>query len=139
MDQWKRTGFKIRGFKNPIVPHLWETSVDPVVNFSTETKIISSGWVEILQYRQPLGYISHSQIECMCDIQHIKPSEKNNIAPLLIASVDGEMYSPNHRQFPNALKKNNPVIVIAVSLNRTNSKEIEKYCHNLLPVWIIIL
>jgi len=127
MEWFRKTGFKLSGFKKPIQTHIWESSVDLVHKFSDDSKIVSSGWVELTKYSKPDGYVSHSQIECCCTLENIRPIEKNAIAPLLVASVDGEMYTPNSRRFPNSRRKDNPVITIGVVLCRTNSTDTEKF------------
>jgi len=59
---------------------------------------------------------SNCQIEIECDIKCICPSPSidNRIAPLLIASIDGEMYSDDG-SFPDFLKGDN-TIYIGISL-----------------------
>jgi DNA polymerase elongation subunit (family B) len=127
IEWWKQTGFKIKNIRNLVKPVLWETRVDYVHKFCDQTHIIPSGWMELLQYERPDGYISHAQIECLSYIQNVRPLEKTVIAPLLIASVDGEMYTSNPRTFPNPLKADNCVITIGVVLCRTNSTDMERF------------
>lgn len=127
MEWWKQTGFKIKNIQKLVKTSLWETRVDHVHKFCDLTRIIPSGWVEMLQYERPEGYISHSQIECLAHLPNIKPLDKHSVAPLLMASVDGEMYSSNPRSFPNPLRPDNHVITIGVVLCRTNSVEMERF------------
>lgn len=109
----------------------WETRVDLVHKFCDTTKIVPSGWVRVSRYEAPDGFISHSQIEIKSLIANISPLEKADIPPLLIASVDGEMYSSNH-QFPNPLNKNDFVITIGTTLwrfgtDQTDGKNFERF------------
>lgn len=127
LEWWKQTGFNIKNIQKIVKPSLWETRVDHVHKFCDFARIVPSGWLELSQYERPEGYISHSQIECLAHLQHIKPLEKSSVAPLLIASVDGEMYSSNFRAFPNPLKPDNHVITIGVVLCRSNSTEMERF------------
>lgn len=124
---WKQTGYKLNGIKGTFLPTLWETSVDMVHKFCDSTRIIPSGWVSLSKFKRPAGYISHCQIECAVQITDIKPIDKPNMAPLLIVSIDGEMYSPRKHAFPNPLRADNPVITIGVVLCRTNSPEMERF------------
>jgi DNA polymerase elongation subunit (family B) len=127
MEWSTQLGFKIKNIKQRVKPCCWETRVDFVHKFCDLHKIVPSGWVELKEYSIPNGYISHAQIECMSTVQQIKPIEKAAIAPLLMASVDGEMYTSNPRTFPNPLKADNYIITIGVVLCRTNSTDMERF------------
>lgn len=130
--EWSvRLDFKVKNIKQRVNPCLWETRVDFVHKFCDQYKIVPSGWVELTEYSEPTGYISHAQIECMSTVQHIRPVEKAAIAPLLMASIDGEMYTSNPRTFPNPLKADNYVITIGVVLCRTNSTDMERFVFSL--------
>ena len=124
---WLTTGYKIRGLKSTLFPVLWETTVDFNLKFCDQTRITATGWMQINAYERPNGFISHAQIECLAKIANIVPVEKESIAPLLMASVDGEMYSNKSTTFPNPLKPDNPIITIGVVLCRTNSNEMERF------------
>jgi DNA polymerase elongation subunit (family B) len=127
LEWWKKLGFKIKNIRGTVYTSLWETRVDHVHKFCDQTRIIPSGWMELSHYERPDGYVSHSQIECMTQLAHINPLDKHTVAPLLMASIDGEMYSSNPRSFPNPLRPDNPVITIGVVLCRTNSQDMERF------------
>jgi DNA polymerase elongation subunit (family B) len=127
MEWCKQFGFKIKNIKQRVKACLWETRVDFVHKFCDQYKIVPSGWVEMSEYSVPSGYISHSQIECITSVNAIKPTDNPSIAPLLMASVDGEMYTSNPRTFPNPLKADNYIITIGVVLCRTNSTDMERF------------
>lgn len=127
IEWWKQTGYKIKGFRCTLYPNMWETNVDHITKFCDQTRIVPSGWVEMNHYTRPTGFISHCQIECMTNTAQIRAIERHSIAPLLMASVDGEMYSSKASSFPNPLRSNNYVITIGVVLCRTNSTDMERF------------
>ena len=116
---------------------VWEGRVSTVHKFCDSTKVVPSGWVRINQYMKPKEYLSHAQIECLANIKQMAPLlQERAIAPILIASVDAEMYSgrilnsslsANERPFPNSLCPLDKIICIGTSLWRYGSSQIDRY------------
>lgn len=99
-------------------PHVWEKKVDIIHKFCDTSGVIPSGWVSINQYKDPGNFISHCQIEIESQLMFVSPNEKKTTTPpLLLASVDGEMFSSRNK-FPNPRLERDHIITIGTSLWR---------------------
>lgn len=111
---------------------VWESRVSMTHKFSDLTGIIPSDWVRIERYTAAENFMSHAQIECVSRTKFCKPLAETGIAPLLIASFDGEMLSgrkmrDGNRSFPNALRPEDPVICIGTTLWRYGSDQYDRF------------
>jgi len=103
---------------------IWESGIQrgaiPVkTKFVDDLNLIVGGWITVAEVTAPEhGYCSTCQIEVQASGRHIKSiADKIDMAPLLIVSVDGEMYSKRHR-FPDPSNETDCVIGIGVSVAR---------------------
>ena len=90
---------KKKGFK------LYESNIDPFLRYIHEQNIKPCGWVSVTEFSDE----TEDKFNTRCDYnlqtfcRNVKPLDKNNIAPLLIASFDIECMS-SHGDFPVAKK-----------------------------------
>lgn len=119
-------GFRIQDVSSsPIQFELAEWKVDHIHKFCDDNNITTSDWVHIKAYDEPIGYVSHAQIECIVDRKNMAHIERPDMAPFLVASVDCEMYDPNYA-FPNSKIQSNAIITIGTVLWRFGNKVVEK-------------
>lgn len=111
--------------KNHLILDLVDVQIKPNSRFCNDLGIVLSDWVQLKKSSENTvtfsktnwpSRFSNCQIEIECDVTKISPalSTDNRIAPLLIASIDGEMYSDDGT-FPDFLKGDN-TIYIGISL-----------------------
>ena len=97
----------LKEFKEPF--KLYESNIDPMLRFIHDHNILPCGWVELPagSYRVHEGEegIDFTRTNYCLQVDHadILPLDKNNTAPLLIASFDIECTS-SHGDFPVAIK-----------------------------------
>jgi DNA polymerase elongation subunit (family B) len=108
------------GAKPPFVLDLVDTQIKANSRFCNDYGIVLSDWV--LLQKSSLNTISfyqsnwesrfsNCQIEIECeDVSLLSPLVDNRIAPLLIASIDGEMYSEDG-SFPDYLKGDTTIFI----------------------------
>jgi DNA polymerase elongation subunit (family B) len=116
-----RAATKCKSFvKPPFVLDLVDVQIKSNSRFCNDRSIVLSDWVRISSSRklsatQWESRFSNCQIEVECDYTAITPSKSDaRIAPLLLASIDGEMYSDDG-SFPDYLKGDN-TIFLGISL-----------------------
>lgn len=100
------------------------TQIKPAIKFLDDLGLMAGGWITVNQHLTPEnGYCSTCQIEVQAkslgSIKSVQP-EIAAIAPLLVASVDAEMYSKKHK-FPCAENKEDVVVGIGLSVARTTN------------------
>jgi len=111
--------------RNSLILDLVDVQIKPNSRFCNDLGITLSDWVLLkkskdttLSFAQSnwASRFSNCQIEIECDVSEIAPAPitDNRIAPLLIGSIDGEMYSDDG-SFPDFLKGDN-TIYIGISL-----------------------
>jgi len=111
--------------RNSLILDLVDVQIKPNSRFCNDLGITLSDWVLLkkskdttLSFAQSnwASRFSNCQIEIECDVSAIAPAPitDNRIAPLLIGSIDGEMYSDDG-SFPDFLKGDN-TIYIGISL-----------------------
>lgn len=88
-----------RGFK------LYESNIDPFLRYIHEQNIKPCGWVIATNFSDEENdkYMTRCDYNLQISYKDIHPLDKNNIAPLLIASFDIECMS-SHGDFPVAKK-----------------------------------
>ena len=97
-----------RGFK------VYEKNLDPVLRFMHRTEIKSTGWLQVPENASP-GHDSTCDIDlCVSDWRTLKPVDRDDIAPLRIASLDIEACSDSGA-FPDAMKPNDVCFQVAVT------------------------
>jgi DNA polymerase elongation subunit (family B) len=94
--------------------NLYEANIDPLLRFMHRSGIKSTGWATF-----PDGLESSLMTNCDVDVfvsnwKYIKPVDRDDFAPFLIASLDIECYSESG-QFPDSLKKSDTCFQIAVT------------------------
>ena len=101
----------------------WETKVDPIMMFFDSTNTIPCGWIQIENgIRNLKTRVSHCGVELRCNIGNVKPLNRMDIAPLLVASIDIECYSAKRpdgtRGFPDKENESDKVAIIGTSFWR---------------------
>lgn len=107
-------------------PQPWENKVDVKFKFFDKYNLIPSGWVRIHEYQNPTGWVSHCQLEMVVQPGKFTYLDRSDMAPFLIMSVDGEMWSRNG-EFPNALFPRDVIINIGATLWRSDKKHYEQF------------
>ena len=93
---------------------VYEKNLDPVLRFMHRSEIKSTGWVQVPESASP-GHDSSCDIDlCVSDWRTLKPVDRDDIAPLRIASLDIESYSESGA-FPNAFKEKDMCFQVAVT------------------------
>jgi DNA polymerase delta subunit 1 len=101
---------------------VYEKNLDPVLRFMHRSDIKSTGWVHVPENASP-GHDSSCDIDvCVSDWRTLKPVDRDDIAPLRIASLDIESYSESGA-FPNAFKKKDTCFQVAVTTKEFGHKE----------------
>ena len=110
----------------------YEVKVDPIMMFFDSTGTIPCGWIRVQTgVRNCKNRVSHCGVELRCDLRHIIPVDRMDIAPLLVASVDIECYA-NRRQdgsygFPDKEKETDRVAIIGTSFWKLGTPVTESY------------
>lgn len=102
---------------------IYEANIDPLIRFMHIREIKSAGWVECkncLKIKQAKQSIC--DIEIRCEWQNMNGVMNDKIAPIVIASYDIETYSPDG-SFPDATKKECPIIQIAITFQKCGENE----------------
>lgn len=101
---------------------VYEKNLDPVLRFMHRSEIKSTGWVQVPESAGP-GHDSSCDIDvCVADWRTLKPVDRDDIAPLRIASLDIESYSESGA-FPNAFKDKDVCFQVAVTTKEFGHKE----------------
>jgi len=94
---------------------VYEKNLDPVLRFMHRSEIKSTGWVQVPEKGASPGHDSSCDIDlCVSDWRTLKPVDRDDIAPLRIASLDIESYSESGA-FPNAFKEKDTCFQVAVT------------------------
>jgi DNA polymerase delta subunit 1 len=94
---------------------VYEKNLDPVLRFMHRSEIKSTGWVNVPEKGASPGHDSSCDIDvCVSDWRTLKPVDRDDIAPLRIASLDIESYSESGA-FPNAFKEKDTCFQVAVT------------------------
>jgi DNA polymerase delta subunit 1 len=83
---------------------LYESNLEPIMRLMHITGVEPSGWIQISKYTMPEEPYSKCQIDIEAHFKYMSKIDKNDIAPLIIASFDIESDS-SHGDFPQARKK----------------------------------
>lgn len=110
----------------------WETKVDPIMMFFDSTSTIPCGWIRVeTGVRNCKNRVSHCGVEVRCDIKHIVPLDRMDIAPLLVASVDIECYAAKREDgshgFPDKEKETDRVAIIGTSFWKLGTPVTDSY------------
>jgi len=101
---------------------VYEKNLDPVLRFMHRSEIKSTGWVHVPENASP-GHDSSCDIDvCVADWRTLKPVDRDDIAPLRIASLDIESYSESGA-FPNAFKEKDTCFQVAVTTKSFGNKD----------------
>jgi len=93
----------------------FEANLDPVLRFMHETNIQATGWARAEEGTNP-SFVAHVDVDLwMDDWRHLRPVERDDVAPFVIASVDIEAYSKSHK-FPNPQIRDDACFQIGVTL-----------------------
>jgi DNA polymerase delta subunit 1 len=102
---------------------VYEKNLDPVLRFMHRSEIKSTGWVQVPEKGASPGHDSSCDIDvCVSDWRTLKPVDRDDIAPLRIASLDIESYSESGA-FPNAFKEKDTCFQVAVTTKAFGNKE----------------
>jgi DNA polymerase delta subunit 1 len=101
---------------------VYEKNLDPVLRFMHRSEIKSTGWVKVPENASP-GHDSSCDFDmCVSDWRTLKPVDRDDIAPLRIASIDIESYSESGA-FPNAFKEKDVCFQVAVTTKEFGNQE----------------
>ena len=102
---------------------MYETNISPLLRFFHDKDIKPAGWLKVsMKKYTEVKYHTSCQINIKCDWEDIVPVEKNDIAPLLIASFDLECTSDDG-SFPSPFKDTDEIIQIGTTIHRYGEKE----------------
>ena len=102
---------------------VYEKNLDPVLRFMHRSEIKSTGWVKVPDKGVSPGHDSSCDIDvCVADWRTLKPVDRDDIAPLRIASLDIESYSETGA-FPNAFKEKDTCFQVAVTTKEFGHQE----------------
>ena len=102
---------------------VYEKNLDPVLRFMHRSEIKSTGWVHVPEKGASPGHDSSCDIDvCVSDWRTLKPVDRDDIAPLRIASLDIEAYSESGA-FPNAFKEKDTCFQVAVTTKEFGKQE----------------
>lgn len=102
---------------------VYEKNLDPVLRFMHRSEIKSTGWVQIPGKGVSPGHDSSCDIDvCVADWRTLKPIDRDDIAPLRIASLDIESYSESGA-FPNAFNEKDACFQVAVTTKAFGCQE----------------
>ena len=104
----------------PIKYKVYESNLDPVLRLMHRTNIQSTGWMDSGD-ACVRSHLAHVNIDLYCnDWETLKPVDKPETAPFVVASVDIECNSSTGK-FPDADVRDDACFQIAVSLARFGS------------------
>ena len=108
--------------------HVYESNLDPVLRLMHRTGIQSTGWLDT-GGDCVRSHLAKVDIDLWCNNwQSLKPVERDDIAPFVVASVDIECNSSTGK-FPNADVPGDACFQIAISLCKFgNDEPYEKTC-----------
>ena len=108
--------------------HVYESNLDPVLRLMHRTGIQSTGWLDTVP-ECVRSHLANVDIDLWCnEWSTMKPVERDDIAPFVVASVDIECNSSTGK-FPDADIPGDACFQIAVSLCTFGSDEpYEKVC-----------
>ena len=104
----------------PIKYKVYESNLDPVLRLMHRTNIQSTGWMDSGN-ACVRSHLAHVNIDLYCnDWETLKPVDKPETAPFVVASVDIECNSSTGK-FPDADVRDDACFQIAVSLTQFGS------------------
>jgi len=105
-----------------------DKSVKPISRFLNDSGLIPSSWASfnhVKRFDNSLQRMANTQAEFSCQYSNIVPILSDTIAPLLIMSFDGEMFS-HDGDFPDVLKGDS-TICIGASFSSYGRKDIKRF------------
>ena len=105
-----------------------EKTVKPTARFLNDLGLTPSDWISLEgahQQSTSLRRMSHCQLEYFMDVTSVKSQHSDSVAPLLILSFDGEMFS-NDGCFPSVLK-GDETVCIGASFLIYGTKQVHKF------------
>jgi len=108
--------------------HVYESNIDPVLRFMHRTGIQSTGWLDTGN-ACVRSHLAKVDIDLWCnDWKTLKPVDRDDIAPFVVASIDIECNSSTGK-FPNPDVTEDACFQIAISLcTFGNDEPYEKIC-----------
>jgi DNA polymerase delta subunit 1 len=103
---------------------LFESNIDPLLRFMHIRDILPSGWIRLKKNRYTSNFPkqSHCQLDLNTTYKSVYFQDKNEIAPLLVASFDIEC-SSGDGSFPQSNKESDKVIQIGTTVRRVGDTE----------------
>lgn len=130
MDKMRKCDSKLRRpLKDETYPpKVYESNLDPVLRFMHRTGIQSTGWMDTGNSCARAN-LSHCNVDLFCnDWRTLKPVDRNDVAPFVVASFDIETYSSTGK-FPDADIQDDATFQVAFTLKRQGETEIyDKTC-----------
>lgn len=107
---------------------VYEKNLDPVLRFMHRSGIQSAGWLRVPESASPNYEASCTLDFSVNDWRLLKPVERDDMAPLRIASLDIECFSSTGA-FPNAMNPADACFQIAVTVKEFGKDEyLDKKC-----------
>jgi DNA polymerase elongation subunit (family B) len=102
---------------------MYETNISPLLRFFHDKDIKPAGWLKVsMKKYKEVKYHTSCQINIKCSWEDIVPVDKNDIAPMMVASFDLECTSDDG-SFPNPFKDTDEIIQIGTTIHRYGEKE----------------
>lgn len=108
--------------------HVYESNIDPVLRLMHRTGIQSTGWLDTGS-NCVRSYLAKVDMDLWCnDWSELKPVDRDDIAPFVVASFDIECNSSTGK-FPDPMIKGDACFQIAISLCKFgNDEPYDKTC-----------
>lgn len=107
---------------------VYESNLEPILRFMHRSEIKSTGWIDSGSSCVTTN-ISRCEFDLFCnDWKLLKPVDRDDVAPFIVASFDIEAYSSTGK-FPDADVEGDACFQIAFSLRRQGNPEyVDKTC-----------
>ena len=113
--------FKINRQEYDFSDKLYESNITPMLRFFHIRDLQPNGWISVNKHTTTENPQTRCQLEIDCNYKDICKVDKNEIAPLIIASFDIECTSIDG-SFPDARRKGDEVIQIGTTFHRYGEK-----------------
>lgn len=126
LENMRKCNGKLR-YQTPPVK-VFESNLDPVLRFMHRSGIQSTGWLDT-GGECSRSNLTHCKVDLFCnDWKTLKPVQKDDVAPFVVASFDIESYSSTGK-FPDPSVPGDAVFQVAFTLKKLGTVDIhERVC-----------
>ena len=126
LENLRKCNGKLR-YQTPPVK-VFESNLDPVLRFMHRSGIQSTGWLDTGN-ECSRSNLTHCKVDLFCnDWKTLKPVQKDDVAPFVVASFDIESYSSTGK-FPDPSVPGDAVFQVAFTLKKLGAADIhERVC-----------